>query len=79
MNWWARLTENERSIVTCITLGWHNPAIAVHEHRTLDAIKKAILIIFDKVGCDSRLELALWNLDRLTSKPKAEFARGVAA
>jgi two-component system nitrate/nitrite response regulator NarL len=58
------LTSREREIIAAVVAGQSNKEIAQQLSVCEDTVKHHLTSIFDKVGASSRLELALFALDR---------------
>jgi DNA-binding NarL/FixJ family response regulator len=62
----SKLTPREQSIVTLVALGFTNREIGKRVHLSEMVVKNYLRVIFDKTGCFSRLELALWEVGHKT-------------
>ena len=59
-NW----TPRERQVVALVVQGWPNKRIAAAIGTTPGYVKQMLMKIFDKTGCDSRLQLAILTVER---------------
>ena len=69
-----RLSEEELSIISCITRGMRNKEIAYQIGTTEQVIKNYLRKIYDKLGVSDRLELALYCLHHQILKTEAQAA-----
>lgn len=53
-------SPKEALIVERVAAGWNNAEISKETGVSVSVVKKYIVVIYDKVGMSSRLELALW-------------------
>lgn len=67
------LTHRERTIVSCLTLGWRNREIAGRLEITEQTVKNHLRSIFDKVGVSDRLELVLYAIHQKLELPTADL------
>jgi DNA-binding CsgD family transcriptional regulator len=58
------LTRREKETVISVSDGFTNKEIGVKMNITREAVKNHLRKIFDKLGLDKRLELALWYVSR---------------
>src|SRR5713101_5118841 len=58
----VQLTPKESLIVSCVTQGMKNKEIAVHVGTTEQVVKNYLRKVYDKLGVEDRLELALYCL-----------------
>lgn len=64
------LTKREMDIVSFVARGYSNKEIGKQLRITEDTVKRHLTHIFDKVGTSTRLELALFAVDRqLVTRP----------
>jgi DNA-binding NarL/FixJ family response regulator len=56
---WDRLNREEQAICELICEGLDSKQIAAETYRTAGAVRARISRIFDKVGAESRLQLAV--------------------
>ena len=56
----VKLTKREKSIISLVNQGCTNCEIGPIMGTTKHVIKNYLLVIYDKTGMSSRLELALW-------------------
>lgn len=60
------LTDREKHITVLVAQGLKNREIAEKLETGEQRIKDELHDIFDKVGCDSRLQLALWYVNEFS-------------
>lgn len=71
------LTDKELFVARLVADGLQNKQIAVLVGQSEDGVKNRMIKIFDKLGFDNRLELALWyvkNIEHGEKKCKAHGA-----
>jgi len=56
------LSPKEKAIITCITRGLRNKEIAYEMQTSEQVIKNYLRKIFDKLGVEDRVELALFSM-----------------
>lgn len=66
------LTRRERTIISCLTQGWHNREIAQHLTITEQTVKNHLRSIYDKVGVSDRLELVLYAIHQRMELPPVD-------
>lgn len=59
---WSALTEREVQCVKLVSEGISNIEIAERIGATHGTVKKHLFNVFEKVGCDTRTQLAVWWL-----------------
>lgn len=59
-----QLTRNELGVAEKVAAGWHNAAIAQSMSCSENNVKQFLRNIFNKLGIDNRVELALWHCAR---------------
>ena len=59
-----RLTPRERRACRLMAIGYSNRIIAETLGTTIHVIKNLNQLVFDKIGMDSRVEVALWYWNR---------------
>lgn len=69
---WSILTPQENRVVELVGTGADNNTIARDLCISVETVKRHLCNIFDKVGCGSRVELALWWVTR-DSVSREEF------
>ena len=57
-----QLTERELRVTYLVTKGMKNAEIAVEINITEHVVKNYLRIIYDKLGLDSRTQLAMWYI-----------------
>jgi DNA-binding CsgD family transcriptional regulator len=58
------LTKREKEAVISVSDGLTNKEIGVRMNISQEAVKNYLRRVFDKLGLDKRLELALWYVSR---------------
>lgn len=66
------LTQRERTIISCLTQGWHNRDIAQHLTITEQTVKNHLRSIYDKIGVSDRLELVLYAIHQRLELPSID-------
>jgi len=66
------LTRREKTIISCLTQGWHNREIAHHLTITEQTVKNHLRSIYDKVGVSDRLELVLYAIHQRMELPSVD-------
>lgn len=66
------LTGRERTVISCLTQGWHNREIAQHLTITEQTVKNHLRSIYDKVGVSDRLELVLYAIHQRMELPPVD-------
>lgn len=66
------LTRRERTVISCLTQGWHNREIAQHLTITEQTVKNHLRSIYDKVGVSDRLELVLYAIHQRMELPPVD-------
>ncbi|MBI3165928.1 MAG: response regulator transcription factor [Chloroflexi bacterium] len=61
---WESLSEREKEVLQKLTEGADNPAIAACLSITTDTVEKHLTNIYKKLDVKSRLEAAIWWLDK---------------
>ncbi len=75
-----RLTEKELLIISGVTQGLRNKDIAQEIGTTEQVVKNYLRKIYDKLGINDRLELALYTVhERLLESGRADFVEAEAA
>ena len=69
------LTPREKTIISCLTQGWHNREIAEHLRITEQTVKNHLRSIYDKVGVSDRLELVLYAIHQRLELPSVNSSR----
>ena len=65
----ARLAPRELRVAEAVSRGLRNKEIAAELGTTEQVIKNYVRSVFDKLGCDSRLQLALRYVEYARSRP----------
>lgn len=63
-NKWESLSEREKEILQKLTEGADNPVIAASLRITTNTVEKHLTNIYKKLGVKSRLEAAIWWLEK---------------
>lgn len=58
------LTPREREVIDLVTLGMTNRQIAARMDANYYTVKKWLHAIYEKLGFNNHLEVALWRLSR---------------
>lgn len=67
----GELTMTEMRVITAVADGFSNKEIAARHRWAISTVKKHLSNIFDKTGCDSRLQLGLRYAPRSRAKAQA--------
>jgi DNA-binding NarL/FixJ family response regulator len=63
-----RLSHHDVSIIALVSAGLKNKDVAAHLGTKPGTVKNQLRVIYDKLGFDNRVELALWYLARQDDK-----------
>ncbi len=66
------LTRREKTVISCLTQGWHNREIAQRLKITEQTVKNHLRSIYDKVGVSDRLELVLYAIHQGLELPSVD-------
>lgn len=55
-----RLTDQQKRVIELVAQGYKNREVAVILGTTEHVVKNYLRVVYDKLGFDNRVELALW-------------------
>jgi len=66
------LTNRDRTVISCLMLGWHNREIGTQFSISEQTVKNHLRNIYDKVGVSDRLELVLYVIRQRMELPSLQ-------
>lgn len=70
------LQESESALIRLVVGGYSNHEISRFLRTTEHVVKNRVKAIYDKLGLSSRIELVIWNHERLDHAAIASSANG---
>lgn len=68
----GRFTDGKRRIARLVAIGLSNQQIGEYTHRSREAVRSAVQVLFDKSGMGTRLEFSIWYWAQFPEEIKNE-------